>query len=549
MKKFIRKSIAVTLAASLILSFTGCEKKADQVEGLGGNDSSTASDSAQGGESDQSESADEAAGETSEESVTENNSEKWQVTIEPEDMDFKKITINAVTENYTGANKVVTVQADNFDNAFAEEICGKIFDGEAEPYDYDNKTKKIYDADIKLYNIIKDMYFSEDAGMIITTYPGEEEPDVEIYDDTVQMVEDKIAELESEKEAAPESIENDYSFDGYIGTIAGEEYYMYLGNRNYEEYFQSALSIDYSGRICSIFRSDVSSMFDGMDGFIAEYSPTSGMEEFADPPEDILSAADQFVDQIGFSDYQRSGESGGFYYRKGIDISVFNALDLPTSSYSEAIGSTGYVIKYTLGGTSYTPIDTWNLQMCMYVDNYDAFDYYSFIAVFVNENGVVGAQLVNPLTVKNMEDASSIISTEDVKDVIIENAQDEDSWCKTAESVLLYPEFDTLQLISFPIRSTTDGHEYTFVPTYILYNSGGGSLSYDSTTVSQAMHFAPFMLVNALDGSIIHANCELQDPPLGWMNGNVGYQEFQNLAWERQKVFDQTEDNLDEEEE
>ena len=49
-------------------------------------------------------------------------------------------------------------------------------------------------------------------------------------------IEENISRLEAEKEAAPETIENDYSYQGYMGKISGEDYYMYFGNREYNEY-------------------------------------------------------------------------------------------------------------------------------------------------------------------------------------------------------------------------------------------------------------------------------------------------------------------------
>ena len=532
MKKYIKKSIGLVLSAALVISFTACEKQAEAVEGLGGTETSAASAT-----SDTSATNDTADTTQSGDADADNEvTGTWEEVIEPADMDFKKITIKAAVEEYTGVNKVVTVQADDYDSDFAKDMCGKIFDGDVEVFDYSAKTKKLYDKEIALYNLINSMYQDEDAGMIIESMESIDSEIGSIYEVNIADIEDTIAKLEAEKDSAPDTIENDFSYGGYIGNVGGEEFYMYLGNRNYEEYYDSPLSIDFDGRVVTVFRNDVSSLFNGTEGYIAEYGSSGGTGVFENPPEAILDMADQFVDEIGFSDYQRSGESGGFTYRRGIDNSVCTSLGLSTTSYVETEVQTGYVIKYTMGGMSYPSINTWGLQMDMYVDDHDAFSYYSYISVFVTDNGVAGAQLANPLTIKNMEDVSSIISINDAKDVIIHNVEDIDAWNTTEVYISNYPEFDTFQMMSFPIRSDEDSHEYTFVPAYILYNSQGGTLSYDSTTVSQALHYAPFMIVNALDGSIIKVNDELSNHPTGYYNnGNIGYDEFQSYGWERQQ--------------
>lgn len=541
MKKITRKSISIALAATLFLSFAGCEKKAETVEGLGGETETAVIDSSD------SESTEAAGGAANAEELTSGTeegsagakSEKWEEIIEPDDMLFKKITILAYLNEFTGQNKVITAEAANFDSAYTEELCGKIFDGDVEVYDYNAKTKKLYDQEIKLYNQIKEMYLDEDSGMIIVQYPDEDEDNepymLDAFDDWIDKMDTYISDLEAEKEAAPETIENDFSYGGYVGNISGEEYYMYLGNRNYEEYYQSPISYDYNGRIATVFRTEVSQLFDGNEGIITRYSPTGGTGEYADPPEEILNMADEFVDEIGFSDYQRNGLNGGFAYQKGVDNSVLTTLGLPTSEYSaDSLIGDGYVIMYTMAGETYSYIDQWTLQMDVYLDDEDAFDHYSYLAVFVNENGVLGAQIVNPLTVKNVEEVDSIISINDIKDVIIDYATDEDAWNYTV-SPPLYPEFDTLDLISFPIRSTEDGHEYTFVPTYILYNSEGGAYGTDTYFTSEKLYYTPFMLINALDGSYIHARHQLADHPTGYMNGNVGFSAFDSGVWKRQE--------------
>ena len=111
--------------------------------------------------------------------------------------------------------------------------------------------------------------------------------------------------------------------------------------------------------------------------------------------------------------------------------------------------------------------------------------------------------------------------------------QSEEAWNITSDSVTKMPEIDTLQLIYFPIRSSVDESEYTFVPAYIAFDSVVGSGTIDSTSASMALQSAPFMLINAVDGSFIDVNENLSDYPAGYKRGNEGYEEYITHVWKR----------------
>ncbi|MBQ2053963.1 MAG: hypothetical protein II492_03140, partial [Eubacterium sp.] len=55
----------------------------------------------------------------------------------------------------------------------------------------------------------------------------------------------------------------------------------------------------------------------------------------------------------------------------------------------------------------------------------------------------------------------------------------------------------------------------------------------DSTSVSMALQSAPFMLINAVDGSFINVNENLSDYPAGYKRGNEGYEAYITHVWKR----------------
>ena len=544
LKKWASRILTAGLMTGLLLVGTGCEERAQSIEEFASTqeaaqDTDQESDKADqdSGEDSDDSSSNSGEAENSKADFTGNNKskklkDKWIDTVEPEDGPFSKVEINADVYEYTGVNKVVTADAQEYNKDFVKEMCERVYGGTPEVYDYNAKTKKLYDSEIDMYKDLKAMYEDTDTKKMSFIDVGEENVSLETsLENTKNAVDEKISELEKEREEAPESIENDYSYGGYVGNILGDEYYMYFGNCNYDEYVQAPITEYDDGRVCSIFRTDMKSMFDGKRGYISHFGQAGTYEDLSNPPEEIRSMGDEFVKTIGYGDYEFS-DAGGFYYKEGFDKYLFFNNDYLTATYLTDSGQTGYIMVYTVGGTSYGAPDAWLFSFDNYVDDKEAINSETVIYVFANDKGVIGCQLVNPLTVKSVEDAE-VISIDDAKDIVISNVGNEAAWNIASDSKVQAPEIDTMQLISFPIRSTDNENEYTFVPAYVAYDSVVNNGIVDSTTISEQMQYAPFMLINALDGSFINVNDHLSNYPKGFSRGNEGYQNLVNGAWKR----------------
>lgn len=544
LKKWASRILTAGLMTGLLLVGTGCEERAQSIEEFASTqeaaqDTDQESDKADqdSGEDSDDSSSNSGEAESSKADFTGNNKskklkDKWIDTVEPEGGPFSKVEINADVYEYTGVNKVVTADAQEYNKDFVKEMCERVYGGTPEVYDYNAKTKKLYDSEIDMYKDLKAMYDDTDTKKMSFIDVGEENVSLETsLENTKNAVDEKISELEKEKEEAPESIENDYSYGGYVGNILGDEYYMYFGNCNYDEYVQAPITEYDDGRVCSIFRTDMKSMFDGKRGYISHFGQAGTYEDLSNPPEEIRSMGDEFVKTIGYGDYEFS-DAGGFYYKEGFDKYLFFNNDYLTATYLTDSGQTGYIMVYTVGGTSYGAPDAWLFSFDNYVDDKEAINSETVIYVFANDKGVIGCQLVNPLTVKSVEDAE-VISIDDAKDIVISNVGNEAAWNIASDSKVQAPEIDTMQLISFPIRSTDNENEYTFVPAYVAYDSVVNNGIVDSTTISEQMQYAPFMLINALDGSFINVNDHLSNYPKGFSRGNEGYQNLVNGAWKR----------------
>ena len=544
LKKWASRILTAGLMTGLLLVGTGCEERAQSIEEFASTqeaaqDTDQESDKADqdSGEDSDDSSSNSGEAENSKADFTGNNKskklkDKWIDTVEPEDGPFSKVEINADVYEYTGVNKVVTADAQEYNKDFVKEMCERVYGGTPEVYDYNAKTKKLYDSEIDMYKDLKAIYEDTDTKKMSFIDVGEENVSLETsLENTKNAVDEKISELEKEREEAPESIENDYSYGGYVGNILGDEYYMYFGNCNYDEYVQAPITEYDDGRVCSIFRTDMKSMFDGKRGYISHFGQAGTYEDLSNPPEEIRSMGDEFVKTIGYGDYEFS-DAGGFYYKEGFDKYLFFNNDYLTATYLTDSGQTGYIMVYTVGGTSYGAPDAWLFSFDTYVDDKEAINSETVIYVFANDKGVIGCQLVNPLTVKSVEDAE-VISIDDAKDIVISNVGNEAAWNIASDSKVQAPEIDTMQLISFPIRSTDNENEYTFVPAYVAYDSVVNNGIVDSTTISEQMQYAPFMLINALDGSFINVNDHLSNYPKGFSRGNEGYQNLVNGAWKR----------------
>ena len=93
---------------------------------------------------------------------------------------------------------------------------------------------------------------------------------------------------------------------------------------------------------------------------------------------------------------------------------------------------------------------------------------------------------------------------EDAKDIVRESINDKDLWNNPINQKVNCFELNEVRLISFPIKSDVKDNEYTYVPCYMFWNV---SSEYSS----------PFMLINAIDGSIVKIEDNLAGYPAGWL--------------------------------
>ena len=545
-KKVLRRSM---LAAAIFMTaaLMGCEKKAEVINGYD-ETADAVSDEKQ--DTAQSEKDSKEDGNTSDDTKSDEKKELeyWTETIQGNGEAFDSVSIKAKVNGNSGEDSFVsTVSTGDYDKAFMEAMCKQVFDGNVEVYDYKAKTKRLYDADIAMYEALKDMYLDENAGFVLESRAGEPEPGVDATKAAMDSIDKLISDLQSERDAAPDTIENDYSYGGYIGEINGNPYYMYFGNCNLDQYVQAPFSMNMNGRCCTIFRENVSELFDGMYGCTYQYQPVEGNATAREIPEDIVSAAKEFIDAIGYSDYKYSGDkSYGFVYRKGVDGVITYGKDIPYSQYS-SVGpddiQEGYIVTFNLSGLSDRALnfDAELFRLDPYAKDMDVMDINTCLNVFVNERGVLGCQMINPMTVIKQEQAESIISTDDVKDIIRDNIDNMDSWNVPEGFGAVNIEMNQLRLIDFPLRSDTDKSEYTYVPAYILYNTNAVDESARNYSVEGAGYgvritTGPCMIINALDGSIIKVQDELTDHFGGYARGNEGFLLYESGGWERYQV-------------
>ena len=543
-KKYIKKSMATLILAFILLIGSGCEKKAVKI----------IDDNTSGSGSGSSDITTESSSEISSNVESENNNGIEATTVEPytwkekiqgDGNNFIDFNINVKINGKPEENiHTYTVQTDDYNPEFIKNLCSQVFGDTTEVYDYKERTKKIVDADIELYNTILEMYESEEAGITISQYPGEEAPGEDAYQETLNVIKDKISELEAEKESAPEKVDNDYSYGGYIGQINGEEYCMILGNRSFAEYPGAPITYAFDGRVCCLYKKDQSDFFDEGMTYFVDRVPTGWKGKDSDVPENLVTIAQEFVDSIGFEDYKFSGaKSDGFYCQKGVDEGVFSSLDLPQSSYKVGMsGFSGYTAMFTMGGEKNRSLGIVENDIDTCADNCDMMSINSYILVAVNDNGVVGAILVNPMDVVDSQEVS-IISDEDAKNIIVENINNIDAWNIPVENPAKSLELNQLKLVHFPVRSDKNDHEYTFVPAYIFthIHQYGEAYLYDIAS-GYSGYNSPVMVINAVDGSFININKEIGANHFkGFERGNEGYNELFSDNWERYKIV---QDNL-----
>ena len=141
----------------------------------------------------------------------------------------------------------------------------------------------------------------------------------------------------------------------------------------------------------------------------------------------------------------------------------------------------------------------------------------------INDSGILGCQIINPLNITKVEPVSGIITNDAVMDIVRDSVNYKDLWNNPIGSKVKLFDITETRLILFPIRSENNKNEYTLIPCYIFFRFAGDS----------RLESTPFLLVNAIDGSIVNVDKNLSDPPMGWDNGNIGFDLFVNAGWMR----------------
>ena len=559
--KKIHKIMVSLLAASLMLSTVGCEKKAENIEKIGGEESS--------------ETVDEDGEDTSEDSKSREYN-LWEESITGTDFDTVDIKTMLRTDYNLDELKTVTVKYDKFDKDFAKEMCDTVFDsGEVEVYDFNAPTKEVYDSIITAYKDTLELYDYESENMpeAIKYAPDEfmstgdwamteitEERRVQRED-----IEENISRLEAEKEAAPETIENDYSYQGYMGKISGEDYYMYFGNREYDEYLSSPESYQFNGRVITIMRKNLEDAFsDKMmqelyKGETENDSDIKGLETQQNEDSEIINKtnaiidkfevslqdpddkdidekyfeeAESFLAKLGLSDYNLDGASVllwgpdvsmGFLYKENINMSSYSPI------YSD-----GYKLRYTLDFENTDRIELNDLELASYAESGDTLDVNSYVDIYVNDKGIIGCQIYNPAKVIKQEQVKNVMDNNSVMEVVKDKAGELAVWNMPAGQSIKNISIENEKLVSIPIRSSEDEEAYTYVPCYLLYNNlSDEPWTTGSIIPPESCVDAPFLLINAIDGSFVKVEDELTDYPAGWDNGNVGYNNFKLGTWKR----------------
>lgn len=571
MKRKILKSTCIMLAASMTLAFTGCEKKAVTVEefsdGSGEDTATPDSSEAQTGNS---------SDVFYETANGDGTLYEWRETIDGRSNGFESVDVDISLTDYNDSTfDICTFEAEAFDKDYIKGLCDSLFDGgEVEVYDYHHKTKKVYEDMLGYYEAASDIYtYCKDSNMdVFSYYPGalstmwgdwELIPATEEFDGA--LIEQDIETIKSEMEDAPETIENDYSYQGYLGKIDGEEYYMYFGNRNYDEYLSSPETTQYNGRSITIMRENIEEAFNGdtdnYDDYIDSYiedtsaliedgspfdkkqaividaslgttmvhniSESDDSEDDAEEYSEYVSQAEEFITKLGFGDYEFTGASQDLYWGTGVS-SGFLYTNQYTMMCCDMLVPDGKIISFSMMPQLPTILNV-ELDYSNYLEDSEPYYYSSYIDVMVNDSGIVGCQIVNPVKITQINNVSSIIDNESATEIVKESVSDKSKWNIPTGSKAKLFDINEARLIKFPIKSESNENEYTLIPCYAFFRQSGDS----------RLESTPFLLINALDGSIVKVEDNLSDPPSGWDNGNIGYDLFCNAGWMR---FETTKD-------
>lgn len=187
-----KRRMLVTMAAVSLLSFASCGKKSKTIDDYDiDNDTNISSEAA---------------------TVETNDSNEPVHWSEKYTLSDSKITNVIVRVDYENADDekqtISTVKFEEMNKDYIKNLCDKVFDSEPIVYDANAKTKRYYEDKIKL---------NEECLNIYNQFmPGNK--------DNIEKLNKNINTLKDEMENAPENVDNDYSYGGYIGNINGTEY-------------------------------------------------------------------------------------------------------------------------------------------------------------------------------------------------------------------------------------------------------------------------------------------------------------------------------------
>lgn len=549
-----RKRIVTSLlVGTMLLSTVGCQKKAELIEGF--DDASDKEEKV--------EASDEAGGSNVREY------ENWNESLSGTGFESVEVDTAMRTDYDLDNLSTLTVKFPEFSKDYTKEMINTVFDSDdVEVYDFSKPTKRVYDDLLTVYNDVASMYdlvektrpdslkYAPEEYMTSTGYwslTQVTEPNLIKRED----IEAEIRKLESEKESAPEKIENDFSYQGYIGQINGEDYYMYFGNREFDEYMNSPETTQFNGRVITIVRKSLEEAFNGSDMYdLLEVNSDSGIDEVLgsdvaskmdaivemenssvkqvdDPDEknDYREEAENFLSKLGYTEYKLTGESdvnwgnqvsNGFLYKRNIPMTTYSVMQ-----------PDGVRLRYSLEIDSTDELLYNDVQLPVYASS-DTLDLKSYVDIMVNANGILCCQIYNPAKVIKEDAVKNVLDNSTVIDIVKESVNDKSAWNIPADREVKNTKITNEKLVSFPVRSTEDSSEYTFVPCYMFYSQLDEDSWYGGSIIPPASCTDyPFILINAIDGSFVKVEEELTDYPSGWENGNVGYTSYKLGTWTR----------------
>ncbi|WP_173471793.1 hypothetical protein [Eubacterium ruminantium] len=513
--------------------------------------------------------------------------ETWKETLNGGNDGFDTVKIDCGYNRFDKTPITVDIfDVPEFTNEYHKKICDSIFDqGKVEVYDHKNPTKKALQEKIDTYESILNYYDkASDTRKIMYYFPNklislnDEYTFQESLDKASKdAIVNKISDLKSSYEKAPETIENDYSYEGYLGKINNEDYYLYFGNRNLDEYVNSPRSYQINNRVITIMKKDlnydltgvalsddnmnqniflndahedINLKVDDIEKFDIKFNCINNFSHYSIGytglsisdhtviPDDSnlndydkeMKLAEEFIGKLGYTDcYVESIEP--ICWSTPMSAALFLSRDYKFQPFDMKLydETGGIKISYKIKAESskYCSIsETYNFDA--FAESGDTYHFDNNIDVFIKGDEILGCQILNPITHKKSEGVKQLLDYEDVKDIVKNSVNDKSVWNTNGNDRDIV-EIDRMQFAYFPIRSKDDPSEYSYIPCYVVYhdidiNIGGLAINKN--------YFYPTLIINALDGSYINVSEQLENYPMGASNGNKGYESLSKLQWE-----------------